>query len=255
MSCGVNCLLVWNRQLLARLSLTGAVPLIPFTAPACLPACLPLCLPLPCQPALPALFTTSKPGTVRQAVMLKSIPAARCSSQHCEMASARRTLQRHLLRCQDYVWITPQHNLITDKTMRVVQRLRTVYSICSEVRVGLGDRHGKESRQWNRMLKLVLCLSVSEQFKDTDSQHWQAFWEDDVSLRAHVQWGSEASVCSLGALHCLLHSPEIISPFIKTSAHINKDQETIIQLWPLITIYKVHANSLPRLLTRCLTTE
>lgn len=168
MSCGANCLLVWNRQLLARLSLTRAVPLIPFTVPACLPA-----WSLLCQPALPALFTTSKPGTVRRAAMLKPIPAACCSSQHCEMASARRPLQRHLLRRQDYVWITLQHNHTTRITIRTGQQLRTDFLYAALLRdVGVFDNgHGSERRQSSRMLELVLCLSVVEQFKDTDSPH------------------------------------------------------------------------------------
>lgn len=139
---------------------------------ACLPASLPAC-PLPCQPALPALFTTSKPGTVRRAAMLKPIPAACRSSQHCEMASARRPLQRHLQRRQDYVRITLQHNHTTRITKRAGQRLKTDF-LHAALQPGVGvldNGHGRKRRQSSRMLKLVLCLSVVEQFKDTDSPH------------------------------------------------------------------------------------
>lgn len=137
-----------------------------------LPACLPAC-PLPCQPALPALFTTSKPGTVRWAAVLKPIPAACCSSQHCEMASARRPHQRRLLRRWDYVWITSQHNHTTCIIISGGQRFKTDF-LYAALQPGIGvlyNGHGRERRQSGWMLKLVLCLSVAEQFKDTDSPH------------------------------------------------------------------------------------
>jgi len=107
MSCGVNRLLVWNRQLLARLSLTSAVPLIPFPVPACLPAC-----PLPGQPALPALCTTSKPGTVRRAAMVKPFPASRRSSQHwdglCTRATSKTPAETPRL-CVNHTAAQPHH--------------------------------------------------------------------------------------------------------------------------------------------------
>lgn len=44
--------------------------------------------------------------------------------------------------------------------------------VASQPGVNVLDKgHDRERRQSNRMLKLVLCLSVAEQFKDTDSQH------------------------------------------------------------------------------------
>lgn len=58
--------------------------------------------------------------------------------------------------------------------MRVGQRIRTDFlraalqpGVAASWIMGMAERKDSETE----LLKLVLCLSVAEQFKDTDSQH------------------------------------------------------------------------------------
>ena len=219
MSCSVNCPLVWNRQLLACLSLTSTVPLIPFTVAACLLVSLSACLP-PCQPALPARFTTSKPGTVRWGDMLKPIPAACCSSQHCEMASACRPLQSHLLRRQDYAWITSRHNHTVCITVRAGQPLNAGF-LCTALQPGVGvldNGHGHKEKTVKPNVK-ACSLSVCG---------WavQGHWFTTLSgpLRG---WRATQSTCTIGrrGLCMIAQCPSPSSPQ-------TWDQPTLLETTP-----------------------
>lgn len=58
-------------------------------------------------------------------------------------------------------------------TIRVGLRVNTDF-LYAALQPGVGvldNEHGRERRQSSPMLKCVLCLSVVEQFKDTDSPH------------------------------------------------------------------------------------
>lgn len=192
---------MWIKQLLAHLSLTTAVPLIPFTVPACLPL-----YQSPSLPASPARsvynIKARHSNTSGHATAHPSSTAAPCRAEKCPlcMQATSKTPAEMPRLC----WI------LTTAQSRPRHCHESWGSNLTQVSLqsGMGVKNKercRERRRSCRMLRLVLCLwlSGSRTLTHITSRPSEGMTCHSVHMYKRA---SEAIACSPSALRCLFHS-------------------------------------------------